>query len=91
LTFAVIIHEIASNIPPYRHRQLRGDINEAVFDLPEMLRLAKLYLETHELAEDVEPDIVKFITEVEQHLKDRTQESPAEFDVAAASEREDRS
>jgi hypothetical protein len=91
LTFAAIIHEIASNIPPYRHRQLRGDINEAVFDLPEMLRLAKLYLETHELAEDVEPDIVKFITEVEQHLKDRTQESPAEFDVAAASEREDRS
>jgi predicted KAP-like P-loop ATPase len=86
LTFSAVMHEISSNIAPYRHRQLRDDINEAVFDLAEMLRLAKLYLEVHELAEDDEPDIVKFIAGVEQRLKDRRQESPAELEAEAASD-----
>jgi len=86
LIFAAITHEVSSSSAPYRYRHLRDDIDEAVFDLAEMLRLAKLYLEAHELAEDDEPDILKFITGVEQRLKDRTQESTAELEVAAASD-----
>jgi hypothetical protein len=86
LIFGAIMHEISSSSAPYRYRTLRNDINEAVFDLAEMLHRAKLYLEAHELAEDDEPDIVKFVTEVEQHLKDSTQESAAELEVAAASD-----
>jgi hypothetical protein len=86
LTFSVIMHEISSNIAPYRHRQLRDDIDEALFDLPAMLRLAKLYLEARELAEDDEPDIMKFITGIQQRLKDGTQESPTEFEGAAPSD-----
>jgi predicted KAP-like P-loop ATPase len=86
LIFGAIMHEISSSSAPYRYRTLRNDINEAVFDLAEMLHRAKLYLEAHELAEDDEPDIVKFVTEVEQRLKDSTQESAAELEVAAASD-----
>jgi hypothetical protein len=86
LIFAAMMHEITSSSAPYRHRRLRTDVDEAVFDLAEMLRLAKLYLEAHELAEDDAADIEKFITEIEQSLKARVQESPAELEVAAPSD-----
>jgi hypothetical protein len=86
LIFAAIMDETVTNNAPYRYRRLRNDINEEVFDLAEMLRLAKLYLEAHEVGADDEPDVVKFITGVELRLTDRTQKSPTELEVAAASD-----
>jgi hypothetical protein len=50
-----VASEISSGNAPYRYRQLRNDIDEALFDISEMCRLAKQYFETNELAEDHKP------------------------------------
>jgi hypothetical protein len=41
--------ETSTNNAPYRYRDLRNEIDEAVFDLSEILRLAKQYLESDEV------------------------------------------
>jgi len=87
LIFATIMNEILSSNAPYRSRHLRNDIDEAVFDLSELLCLAKQYLKADELAEDDKPDIERFITGVEERLRTGPECLPPELEATVAAHR----
>jgi hypothetical protein len=75
LIFETMMSEVSSSSAPYRYRQLLSEIDEAVFDLSQILRFAKKHLEADEVREDDKPDIERFITGVEQRLKTRESNS----------------
>ena len=81
-TAAMIIAELAADrgLGPIR----RG---EAVFDLSELLCLAKQYLKADELAEDDKPDIERFITGVEERLRTGPECLPPELEATVAAHR----
>jgi hypothetical protein len=60
--------EVSSSAAPYRYRTLRDEIDEGVFNLDELVRLAKGYLSSGAIPTDDRPDIERFVKEAEARL-----------------------
>jgi hypothetical protein len=61
--------EVSSSGPPYRFRQLRQRIDEELFDLNEMLRLAGEYQASEALTTDDREDLQRFSAGLESLIR----------------------
>jgi KAP family P-loop domain len=71
-TFAKIafsqMGEVSSSSPPYRYRELRGAIDEELFDLRKMLCLAKKHQNSEALELKDREDLRRFVARLESRL-----------------------
>ena len=73
-TFAKIafsqMGEVSSSSPPYRYRELRGGIDEELFDLRKMLRLAKKHQNSEVLDMKDREDLQRFVAGLQSRIPD---------------------
>jgi hypothetical protein len=71
-TFAKIafsqMGEVSSSSPPYRYRELRGSIDEELFDLPKMLILGKKHQASEVLSTNDREDLQRFVQTLESRI-----------------------
>jgi hypothetical protein len=60
--------EVSSSSPPYRYRELRGAVDEELFDLRKMLRLATKHQGAEVLDTRDREDLQRFITALERRI-----------------------
>jgi hypothetical protein len=63
--------EVSSSSPPYRYRELRGRIDEELFDLPKVLRLAKKHQNSETLDAGDREDLQRFIAGLERRISEQ--------------------
>ncbi len=61
--------EVSSSSPPYRFRQLRQTIDEELFNLKEMLRLAREHQASEVLTTDDRQDLDRFSAGLETLMR----------------------
>ena len=60
--------EVSSSTPPYRYRELRGRIDDELFDLRKMLRLAKKHQSSEVLDTGDREDLQRFVAALETRI-----------------------
>jgi hypothetical protein len=60
--------EVSSSSAPYRYRELRGRIDEELFDLRKMLRLAKKHRNSEVLDTRDREDLQRFVAGLESRV-----------------------